>query len=39
MSAIRIKDYPSALKLLDDELKKNPGNLELLNVKLPCRAS
>ena len=37
MSAIRIKDYPSALKLLDDELKKNPGNLELLNVKLPLQ--
>ena len=37
MSAIRITDYPSALKLLDDELKKNPGNLELLNVKLPLQ--
>ncbi len=37
MSAIRIKDYPTALKLLDEELKKNPGNLELLNVKLPLQ--
>ena len=37
MSAIRIKDYPTALKLLDEELKKNPGNLELLNVKIPLQ--
>ncbi len=37
MSAIRIKDYPTALKQLDEELKKNPGNLELLNVKIPLQ--
>lgn len=34
MSAIRIKDYPTALRLLDEELKKHPGNVELLNVKI-----
>lgn len=34
MSAMKIKDYPTVLKLVDAELEKHPANLELLTLKI-----
>ncbi len=34
MNALKIKDHPTALKLIDSELTKHPDNLELILLKI-----